>query len=112
MAVNYVQEGRRLTLPVTNTLVSGDPEVIGTLPVVLLTDPDSSDEAECATEGVFNLTVVGEDGVGNTAIAIGDKVYLDGTDVNADDTNGIEFGIALDAVTSGSSIIIPVRLKG
>ncbi|SDU38364.1 capsid cement protein [Desulfobacula phenolica] len=112
MALNYVQPGNRLTLPVTAGKKSGAWDMVRDLPVVLLTDADASDEAECSTEGVFKLSVKGADAAAGAAVAIGDKVYADGAELNVDATNGKEFGIALGAVASDATTEIPVRLKG
>lgn len=112
MATNYVQKGERLVLPVASGSVSGDPVVVGSLPAVCLTDRDSDGNAECAIEGVFDIAVTGANNAGNVAVAVGDKLYKDGTEINKDSTNGTEFGIALEAVTSGSTSTINVRLKG
>ncbi len=112
MATNFVQPGKRMNLPVTASKLSGAWDMVGELPVVLLTDADANDEAECDTEGVYTLSVKGADGSGDSAVAIGDKVYVDSTELNVDDANGIEFGIALGAVVSGETTAIPVRLKG
>ena len=112
MATNYVQQGDRLNLPVAESKVSGDWDAVGKLPVVLLTDRDADGNADCATRGVFNLAVKGYAASANAAIAVGDKVYADSTELNVDATNGVEFGIALGAVVSGATTTIPVRLKG
>ena len=112
MAKNFIQGGKRLKLSVTSGALSGAPEVAGDLAGVLLVDADSNDEAVVALEGVFDLAVTGADGSGNAAVAVGDKLYKDGTQINKDDTNGVFFGHALEAVSSGSTATINVRLKG
>ncbi len=112
MAQNFVQDGDRIKLPVTADKLSGDWDMVGDLPVVLTRDADSNDEAMCATKGVFDLSVVAQGAATPVAIAIGDKIYADGSELNKDSTNGKEFGIALGAVTSDETITIPVRLKG
>lgn len=77
--------------------------------------------------GVFALSVVAKSGTGGTgagkAIAPGDKVYYSGATYDAttgwwyggtlcaDATNGSYFGNSLDAITSGSTATVRVRLK-
>ncbi len=112
MAQNFVQDGDRIKLPVTADKVSGDWEMVEDLPVVMTQDADSNDEAMCATKGVFDLSVAGQGPSAAAAIAIGEKIYADGAELNKDVTNGKEFGIALGAVVSGETTTIPVRLKG
>lgn len=112
MATNYVQTGDRLNLPVTSGKKSGAWEMVEDTPVVLLTDADASDNADCALTGVFNLSVQGQGPSAAAAIAIGETVYADGAALNKDGTNGKEFGVALGAVGSGATATIPVRLKG
>ena len=111
MALNYVYEGNSVKLPVSAGGVSGDPELVGDLAAVLLQDSDDSDEAVCALEGVFELSVTGADNAGDVAVSIGDKIYMDGGTLNKDGTDGTLFGYALDTVGSGSTATIPVKLK-
>ncbi len=77
--------------------------------------------------GVFFLTVKGlldNHGGGNLAINPGDRVYADndgtrdattgvyyGFTLDGSKTSGIYFGNALDAVSSGATTVIRVRLK-
>jgi len=75
------------------------------------TDGDGNVEIDLGYEASFHtLSVVGADGSGNAAIAIGDFVYVDGSAVNADDANGVLLGIALGAVASGATTSIVVML--
>lgn len=108
---NYVAEGKIIRLTVGSGVVAGDPVVVGSIAGVAMTDYDSVDgKAEVRVAGVHSLSVTGEDGAGNAAIAEGDKVYLDSGVVNADDTNGDLFGKALAAVSSGATATIEVLL--
>ena len=75
--------------------------------------------------GVWNLSVVAKDAIGGSgkAIAIGDRIYADGGTydattgclygftLNGNATTGAYFGNALDAIASGQTAIIRVRLK-
>jgi predicted RecA/RadA family phage recombinase len=111
MTTNYAQPGKIVKLPVTADAKSGDWDMVGDLAVVLNSDADDNDEAMCNLAGAYNLSVTGADNVGNAAIDAGGKVYADGTDLNADSTDGSFFGHALEAVGAGETKEIPVRLK-
>jgi predicted RecA/RadA family phage recombinase len=85
------------------TPASGDPVRYGKLTGVALTAEGAGGNASTETS-VFV-------GAGNSAVAAGDKLYYDdaGTPViNKDVTNGVFFGIALGAVTSGATATIEV----
>lgn len=94
-------------------VLSGDPVVIGQLPGVALTTEDSTGMATIQTDGVFDLPVKGETTV-NAAIAAGAIVYYDSAatphKINADNTNGVRYGYALEAVTSGATTTIRVKV--
>lgn len=118
MATNEVFEPvGKLSLPVPDGTASGDPVLIfDEIPAVALTDEgDGGNGDNVATvalnpKWVFDLAVTGADGVGNAAIAAGDRVYVDGAQVNADVTNGTFYGWALEAVASGATTTIRVLL--
>ena len=112
MATNYVQQGDVIKLPVASGKTSGDPDLVGSIPVVCLTDRDSDGNAECALKGVFDLPVTGADNAGNAAVSVGDTLYMDAGTINIDGTDGTEYGAALEAVASGETDTINVRLKG
>jgi hypothetical protein len=75
--------------------------------------------------GVWNLSVIAKLSVGGSGVAInpGDKVYAEGGtydsvtgcrygfSLTANATNGAYFGNALDAIASGLTAVIRVRLK-
>lgn len=94
--------------------LSGAILLISQMPVWLLEDTDSGNDATCEIIGcmrVVNAAVHGEDAAGNAAIAIGNKLYID-TDgeLNKDATNGVLFGYALAAVSSGATTNIDIAL--
>lgn len=105
-----------LVLPVGDGVVSGDLVVVGGIVGVALTDEndggnvDNSATVLVAPAPVAEFPVVGADGAGNAAIAVGDPVYQDGAQINADVTNGTLIGHALAAVSSGATTTIAVRL--
>ena len=109
---NYVQEGKSITvIGPTGGVTSGQGFMIGELSLVASVDIAEGASGSARTQDVFDLAVKGADGTGNAAIAFGDKVYLDGAELNADDANGKFYGHALGAVVSGETTTIPVRLS-
>jgi predicted RecA/RadA family phage recombinase len=93
---------------------SGDPVLVGQMPGVALTDERTDGTTSVDFEGVFDLVVEGKDAANaNIAVAAGDIVYYDTANtikLNKDGTNGVRFGYALEAITSGQSDTIRVRL--
>ena len=111
MAKNYVQEGRILNLAIADKS-AGDPVAVGQITGVCLTDTDSDGMVRVQVTGVFDLSVTGKDSSDeNVSISEGEEIFLDSGELNKDDTNGVSFGYALGAVSSGASTTIPVRLK-
>jgi predicted RecA/RadA family phage recombinase len=111
MATNFIQDGKKMFLAVTTGYDSGDPEVIGNLHGVLLTDADSDDNAAVDLgPAVYDLSVNAIDAGGNSAVAIGDKLYFTRADTIklSKKNTGTFFGIALEAITSGSDDTINV----
>jgi hypothetical protein len=105
---------RKLTAPASGGKV-GDPGLVGDRPCVLKTDQDADGFATCKFNGSFRLVVKGEDGSGNSAIAVNGAVYYDTAatvKINEDATNGVRFGTAVEAVGSGETKTIVVDLHG
>jgi len=93
---------------------AGDPVSFGEDGVGVVVGADAISETDFTIVqrlGVANLPVLGADGAGSAAIAVGDRVFIDGLILNADDTNGIAFGTALDAVGSGLTVNIAVDVN-
>ena len=112
MATNKVQDGKIVQIA-KSSVSSGDPVEQNDLTGVALTDTDSDGNIQLATEGVFELSVKGEDNSGNKAVSLGDKLYYDSAatpKINKDATNGTLFGKALGTVGSGSTATIDVLL--
>jgi|SRR5690554_480828 len=95
--------------------VSGAAALVGTLPVVLLTDPfdshDAADRITVKTNGVYELPVSANDG----AVATGDRVYAATAPaatltLNNTSTSSTAFGYALAPVDSGATAEIPVKI--
>lgn len=114
MAINKMQDGKVLRLTVGSGIVSGNPVVVGNgLAGVALTSYDSVDgKATIAVDGVFDLAVQAANDTENNAVAVGDRLYYAGsaTPWLSKKKAGKFFGIALEAVTSGSTATIEVLL--
>lgn len=120
MALNQVFEDANnlsvvCTAPATPT--SGDPVMWGQRPGVALTDEGADGNAAGFTtvrfKGAFTLSVKGEQAAGSVAVAAGDILYYEAGQtppLNKDATNGIRFGYAGEAVTSGATADILVIL--
>ncbi len=102
----------RLDMAVGASQTKGSVILISQMPVFLLEASDASNKAPCILPGslVAELAVTGADGAGNSAVAIGDRLYKDGTQINKDVTNGTLVGYALATVTSGATATIQVLL--
>ena len=115
MATNKVQEGKTLYMAVQSGVTSGDPEMVGAIGGVALTDRDAAGYATLAVEGVYDLSVKGVNDAGNSAVAIGDLLYWvtgDTPQISKKSTAGKLFGVALEAVNSGATETINVKLVG
>ena len=117
MADNRIKEhGRKLSLTCTHPASpsSGDPVRIGNLIGVALTDERTAGDTTVDLEGVYDISVKGEDDDGNVAVVIGDKLYYVDADVGTGYLNkkvtGYFAGIALEAITSGTTSTINVRI--
>jgi hypothetical protein len=105
---------RKLTQPASGGKV-GDPGLVGDRPCVLLTDQDTNGAATVKFNGSYRLSVKGENGAGNAALAINAPVFYDaaGTPkINGDNTNGVRFGTVIEAVASGATVTAVVDLHG
>lgn len=120
MAVNRLYVQTNLTMPNVDVIgpnkaggvcKSGDPVVCGQIPGVLLSDATSDGTGIMQRDGIFNLSVKGENSGGNAAIAEGALLYLDTAKaaLNAD-SGKIRFGYALKGVASGATATIPVQV--
>jgi predicted RecA/RadA family phage recombinase len=113
LAKNRVrEEADALSLPVPSTTKSGDPLVLGSLPCVAVVDYGkwTAGSASVDCDGSYLFNVVGVDGGGNHAIAVGDIVYLQNDGTLSANTGGKRFGYALAAVNSGATTKIEVKV--
>jgi hypothetical protein len=89
---------------------TGDVLALSDMVVYLQTSSDANNKAICTLPCKFveRVSVVGKtNGGSGSAVALGDKLYLDGTEVNKD-TGGKPFGYALATVDSGATTTINV----
>lgn len=110
---NKVQDGKLLYLTVGSTIVAGDPVVVGNaIRGVAQTSYDANSKAVIDTEGVFDLSVQAVDDAGNSAVAIGDRIYYTAADTPklSKKKSGKFFGVALETVTTGQTATINVKI--
>ena len=116
MATNEVFEyGNQLSVVCSHptTPASGDPVIVGQIPGVALTDERTDGTTTVKFNGVYDLTVAGVNGSGNSAVAVGDILYYVSADAPAvlsKKTTGVRFGYALETVDSGGSAVIQVKI--
>ncbi len=107
---NFVQHGENLELNVGTNKKSGDPVAVGKIVGVCVTDADANGMAVVATEGVYRLTVVANDGTANVAIKVGDEIFIQSDGTLNKNNAGELFGYALEDVASGATATIKVKL--
>lgn len=113
MAKNRVYEqGRRLNLPVAAGTLSGDPVAVGQIVGVAQYDRDADGNAVVDRRGVYRLAVNAVDGGGNSAVAVGDRVYFTQADATklSKKNAGVSFGFALEAIAAGTIATIDVAI--
>jgi len=122
MAINRKYEyGRKLNVACSHPTSpsSGQPCRFGDLTGVALTDEDSAGNTTVDFgPAVYNLSVKGVNDGGNSAVAVGDKLFYVDTDISDGSgflskklTNGRFFGFALATVGSGSTATIAVAIN-
>lgn len=115
----YAIDARHIALETTDTtlddVTSGDLVIAGALVGVAVADYDpNTDTLVIDTEGCYNLSVIGKNSAGDScAIAVGDWLFYDpaADQINRDYSNGICIGQALEAVGSGLTATIGVKLR-
>lgn len=118
MATNIVkQPGWNLVVACSapTTPASGDPVRFGEMTGIALTDEGEAGTVATETAvyfgpGVFDLSVKGVDGSGNSAVAVGDTIYyVDGdTPPLSKKASGYFYGFAMETVGSGLTDTINV----
>lgn len=115
MATNIIfEDGSQLDLVCTHptTPASGGPVRIGVLTGVALGAERADGKTTVKLNGVADLSVKGVDGNGDAAVVVGDVLYYDDDDafLSKKDSGNTRFGVALEAVTSGATATIRVRI--
>lgn len=115
MALNTVYmwtKSRPETVTHPTTPTSGAPVRVGQRPGVALTGEDADGLTTVAEDGVFELSVKGIDGSGNSAVADGDILYYTDGDTPpiSKKATGVRFGYARGAVGSSATATIPVEV--
>lgn len=92
---------------------SGDPLVLGEIPVIAITDRDANGGATVvANDRIIAKVAVHAVDANDAGVAVArwDKLYKDGNEINKDSTNGVLFGYAMGTVAAGETAIIDVML--
>ncbi len=111
---NYQQADDILTIAVSHPAnpTSGSPVRVGSFCGVAIADKASDGRTTIRTRGVVNVSVKGVDQAGNSAVAVGDKLYYVDADTPpiSKKNSGTSFGYALGTVTAGGTASIDVLL--
>lgn len=119
MAKNIVyNKGDKLGVACTDPAVpvSGDPVVYGQQPGVALTNEGSDGITSVQFCGVANFSVKGvTTAAASSAVAEGDVIYYVAGNTPklskaVGDSGAVRFGVAMGAVTGGTTATIPVRI--
>lgn len=115
MAKNVIfDKGDQLSVAVSHpaTPVSGNPVRVGVIGGVALTDERTDGTTSVKFNGVVDVSVKAINGGGNSAVAVGDQIYYVDADtpVLSKKNTGAVYGVALEAITSGATDTIRVRL--
>jgi predicted RecA/RadA family phage recombinase len=115
MATNIIYHpGDAIPVTVSDpaTPASGDPVRAGSMPGVALNDEESGGTTAVLFDCVADLNVNAVNQAGNSAVAVNDKIYYTDADTIklSKKNTGYFFGIALEAISSGSSGTINVAV--
>jgi len=98
-------------------VVKGDPVLVNghaLIGVALVDGVSTATLITIDTEGIFALTVHGTDDVGDSAVALGDALFINRSNCQinkvADPATNTPFGYALGTVTGGASALIGVKV--
>ena len=110
MATNMIMaEGSNIELAIAGR-TSGYPVIKGHLTGVATTDTDSAGNVSVRTKGVFDLSVSGTNDAGNSAVVVGDALYIAADYTLSKKQSGTFFGYALETVNAGATSTINVLL--
>lgn len=123
--VSSTYEGRHLTFTESQLthpdngdgfVNKGDPILVGEniVGVAFLNATAATDLIPIDTEGIWQLSVVATDQNGNSAVAVGDEIFINKTTCilskNYDKGSHVRFGFALYAIGAGDTDVIPVKV--
>lgn len=123
--VSSTYEGRHLTFTESQLthpehadgfVDKGDPVVVGEniVGVAFKSAAAATDLIAIDTEGIWQLSVVATDQNGNSAVAVGDELFINKTTCiiskNYDKGTHVRFGYALYAIGAGETDVIPVKV--
>jgi hypothetical protein len=123
--VSSTYEGRHLTFSESQLthpshtdgyVDKGDPVLVGEniVGVAFKSAAAATDLIAIDTEGIWQLSVVATDEDGNSAVAVGDELFINKTTCiiskNSDKGSHQRFGYALYPITSGDTDVIPVKV--
>lgn len=116
MATNQVYEfGDQFAVLAASVTAPADPEsgdavVVNQMPAVALTDvyedTDGVEKITVKTNGVYEFAV----NANNGALAVGHIVHIHASTGALSNTSGVRYGYALEAVDSGATSVIPVKI--
>lgn len=118
MATNEIYDGQRIAVAVSapTSPVSGDPVRYGRITGVAVDTKNATTGLTAVDFGprTWDLSVKAIDDAGNSAVAVGDRIYYVDADTPklSKKASGAFFGIALEAITSGSTDTINVMKLG
>jgi hypothetical protein len=120
MATNIKYPGPYIakTMVVDSGIVSGSPVQIGGVSGTALVDRGeevTNSSSVVLSPHIADHSVEAVDADGNNAVVIGDAIYYDSAatiKLNKDNVNGVFYGWALEAITSGSSDTIQTLVCG
>jgi len=123
--VSSTYEGRYLTFtesqlghvdPGDTFVDKGQPVLVGNniVGVAFTSALAATDLVAIDTEGIWQLSVIATDQNGNSAVAVGDELFIDKTaytlSKNYNKNAGVRFGYALYAIGAGETDVIPVKV--
>jgi hypothetical protein len=116
MATNEKSLGHHIPVTVGTGEVSGNPVLVGAALVGIVEEnADATTGAailNVASDRVFTVTVKAIDGSGNSAVAVGDKIFIIMADTPhlSKKATGVLFGIAVTTLASGTTGPVDVML--
>lgn len=119
--ISSTYEGRHVTLLESDlvhpthgdSLVNkGDPVLIGTdlVGVAFQSAAAATDRIAIDTEGIWALSCTATNYSGNSAIAIGDRLYISSAGVITKNDHDVPFGYALSTLTTGYTGVVAVKV--